>query len=84
MPLDAYLGTWSSDLLGDIALVRENGTLTLRTGMYEYDVAHWHLDTFTVDYLSWSYPSFATFRIDPDGRVAALTVFDHDFERITE
>lgn len=81
LPLDAYLGTYHSDVLGDIAFARDDGRLVLRTGMYDYEVSHWHLDTFLVDYLTWSHGQFATFAIGPDGEIGSVRVFDHEFAR---
>ena len=79
--IDNYLGTYSNAALGDIAIIRENGKLILKTGMYEYDFSHWHLDTFLVNYVSWSHGAFASFGIDPRGKVATVDVFDHVFEK---
>lgn len=79
--IDDYLGTYSNAELGDIAIIRQDGRLILKTGMYEYDFSHWHLDTFIVNYVSWSHGSFAAFGIDPKGKVATVEVFGHVFDK---
>lgn len=82
LALQDYFGTYRSDVLGDIRIERTDSGLFLRTGMYDYTLAHWHHDVFTVDYLVWSYPSFATFIVDPKGQVGELEVFGHRFEKL--
>lgn len=95
LPVEAFYGSYRNEILGEITFAAERGDPSipvparpehdgpvLRTGMYEYELSHWHLDTFLVDYVSWTRGSFATFGIDPDGRVATLDVFDHVFERV--
>ncbi len=94
LPLDAYYGRYASELLGTIEFAAARGGdvvvparpshdgPVLRTSMYEYEAAHWHVDTFTVDYMSWSYPQFARFLIDPAGAVEAIEVFGEVFERV--
>lgn len=81
LALEAYLGTWHSEILGDIELRQNASRLVLSTGMYDYDVSHWHLDTFLVNYLTWSRGTFASFSIDPEGEAATLDVFGHTFRR---
>ncbi len=81
LKLESYLGSYSNDVLGSISLLRQNGKLILKTGMYEYDVEHWHLDTFLVSYISWSAGTFAEFSISPEGDVATLEVFGQVFAR---
>ncbi|HZW58998.1 MAG TPA: serine hydrolase, partial [Woeseiaceae bacterium] len=81
LPLDAYLGSYDNAVLGSIEFERRDGKLELRTGMYRYEVSHWHLDTFLVDYLTWPHGVFMSFSIDGEGKVSAMNVFDGEFLR---
>ncbi len=81
LALEAYLGTWHSEVLGEIEFQGDASRLVLSTGMYDYDVSHWHLDTFLVNYLTWSRGTFASFTINPEGEVGSLDVFGHTFRR---
>ena len=83
LDLDDYLGSYTSDILGTIAFMRRGNKLILKTGMYEYDVEHWHLDTFLVSYISWSAGTFAAFQVNPEGKVGTLSVFGHEWKRDT-
>ena len=82
--MDDYLGTYSNDQLGEVRLMRRDRELILKTGMYEYDVSHWHLDVFLVNYVSWSSGTFASFGIDASGQVATMDVFGQTFEKRVE
>ncbi|ANO52497.1 serine hydrolase [Woeseia oceani] len=82
--MDDYLGTYSNAVLGEVRLMRRGRDLILKTGMYEYDVSHWHLDTFLVNYVAWSSGTFADFGIDPHGKVATMEVFGQTFEKLAE
>jgi CubicO group peptidase (beta-lactamase class C family) len=84
LPLDAYAGTYSSDLFGAMQLNREADGLVLRYAPdYVADVEHWHHDTFRA---VWRRPgfgsAFVTFTVDPRARAAVMEVEDFGrFER---
>ena len=82
LPIAQYYGTYRNDVLGDIRVETVDGELRLRTGMYDYELSHWHHDVFLVDYVTWSYPSFSTFAVDEEGIVATFDVFGERFERV--
>ena len=82
LPLDAYAGTYSDDVVGDIIVEYRDGMLAARSGIREYMLSHWQLDTFLVKRPDWRYGQFATFVIGTDGAVAALEFIGHGFERL--
>ncbi len=95
LELPAYFGVYRNDILGDVEFAARGGNAdvavparaehagpVLRTGMYEYEMSHWHLDTFAVNYVTWRHATFATFAVDESGRVASVEIFDHVFDRV--
>jgi DNA ligase D-like protein (predicted 3'-phosphoesterase) len=49
LPLDAYAGTYTDDLYGELRIELEDGGLVLRYAPeYVADLEHWHHDTFRV------------------------------------
>lgn len=74
LALDAYAGTYSDDLYGDVEVALEGGGLVLRYSPdYIADLEHWHHDTFRAVWRTTGFGApFATFTLDPRGRAAAL------------
>jgi hypothetical protein len=79
LPLDAYEGTYSNPLYGEMTVAVEDGRLVL--SYFEDfigDLEHWHQDIFRV---VWRRPeageSFARFTLDERARITALTVDEY-------
>lgn len=74
LALDAYTGTYSDDLYGDVEVALKDGGLVLRYSPdYIADLEHWHHDTFRAVWRTTGFGApFATFTLDPRGRAAAL------------
>lgn len=76
-PLDAYAGTYSDRVVGDVHVRIENGGLALQVAAGETaDLRHWSYDTFAVEwrdpFFRAIYPTFVTFTLDADGRPERL------------
>lgn len=82
LPLEAYIGSYHSEVNGDVVVGRNGRRLQLRTARITLEMRHWHLDTFLVEYEPWNLREFATFRIGTDGSVAALEILGDRFERL--
>lgn len=84
LALDAYAGTYASDLFGELHLRVEGGGLVLDySPEYTADLEHWHDDVFRA---VWRRPgagrSFVTFTVDPRARVPSLDLAGYGtFER---
>jgi CubicO group peptidase (beta-lactamase class C family) len=74
LPVDAYAGTYSSSVYGDVQLTLEDGRLVLSYSPdYVADVEHWHHDTFRAVWRRAGYGRpFVTFSLDSRARVAAM------------
>lgn len=88
LPLERYIGEYENPLVGRARVAMVNGQLTFGVpGAFLGRLEHWHLDTFR---LVWTggmagNKSFATFTIDPQGRVAAIDagrLFGGELERV--
>ena len=44
-------------------------------------MSHWHLDTFVLEHEPWGLKEFVTFRVEPDGKVNRLSLFELDLSR---
>jgi hypothetical protein len=85
LPLDAYAGTYQSDVYGNVKVTEEQGTLRFSySAPYSGSLEHWHYDTF---HLKWAGPgmgdTFVTFTLNARGRIETMKVqrFD-DFKRV--
>jgi CubicO group peptidase (beta-lactamase class C family) len=78
LPLARYAGAYADSLYGTVAVRLERGRLVLTPSAFlAADLEHWNYDTFRVRYRNWWIePATATFRLGPDGNVAALDLGD--------
>ncbi len=78
LPLDAYAGTYLSDLWGEMTVSREGDGLVLRyTSDFVADLEHWHHDIFRARWrTAGDGSSFVTFVLDERGRITGMTVED--------
>ncbi|MGA9574720.1 MAG: serine hydrolase, partial [Lysobacterales bacterium] len=83
LPIDAYAGLYRHPALGDIRIEGSGSNMQLRTTLVSFEMSHWHLDTFLVEYKVWEFHEFATFNIDPQGSITSVNVFGEKFDRVT-
>lgn len=78
LPLARYAGMYADSLFGSVTVRLERGRLVLAPSSFlTADLQHWNYDTFRARYRNWWIePSMATFRLGPDGAVAALDLGD--------
>lgn len=74
LPLEAYAGTYSDPLYGEMTVALENGKLVLRYSPdYVADLEYWQHETFRGNWRSRGFGSaFVTFGVDARGRVRSL------------
>jgi CubicO group peptidase (beta-lactamase class C family) len=82
LPAGAYAGLYRHPALGDIRVEGSGSGMKLSTKLYDFEMSHWHLDTFLVEYKLWEMHEFATFNIDPEGSIRSLDIFGENFERV--
>ena len=72
------MGTYASDLFGEIEITHGDGQLVHRygaSGMYDAVLEHWEHDTFLAHYNNrHEEPEFVSFTVGDDGEVSALDV----------
>lgn len=83
LPPSTYAGSYSNSSFGDIRIDGSGSRMTLQTTLIDFEMSHWHLDTFIVEYKTWEMHEFATFNIDPLGSITSVSVFGETFERKT-
>jgi CubicO group peptidase (beta-lactamase class C family) len=74
LAVEAYAGTYTSDLYGDVRITSEGGRLVLEYAPdYVADLEHWHHDTFRGRWRQRGFGhAFATFSLDRQGRAHRL------------
>jgi len=82
LPLKAYAGVYRNPAWGDLKVEVSGAGMRLETTLVGFDMSHWHLDTFLVEHYPWDMHEFASFSIDPEGSISALTFFGERFERV--
>lgn len=81
LELEAYAGTYESDVVGEIEVVLDDRKLALSSAMLSWDMQHWHLDTFQLVDGHGEPVDLVSFTIGPAGTVTALTVLGEAFAR---
>lgn len=81
IPMDAYAGTYTSTMYGDVTIANENGKLVMRlvpAPNFVADLEHWHLDTWRIHWrptVHYNFPrGFVTFTIDKAGKTDQLVI----------
>lgn len=82
LPADAYAGTYRSAKMGDIEIAGSGRKFRLKTTRVEFEMTHWQIDTFLVEYKQWEMREFATFNISPEASIISVEVFDESFEKV--
>lgn len=77
-----YAGKYRSESMGDIVIERSDKNMLLKTKKMEFEMTHWHLDTFLVEYSDWGMHEFAVFNIGPDGTISSLKLFGDSFKPV--
>jgi len=74
--LEAYVGTYSSEMYGDVEVTLVDGGLFVFRGPgLQGPATHWHYDTFRVDWdARWRGSALGSFELSAAGAVAALNV----------
>jgi CubicO group peptidase (beta-lactamase class C family) len=84
-PQDAYAGTYSDPLYGDIVVAAGDAGLSFALGELGGPMEHWHYDTFVVNFEQRQMgQGGVTFTLDANGNVAALDVFGRTFTRVAQ
>ncbi|HEX5873016.1 MAG TPA: serine hydrolase [Pyrinomonadaceae bacterium] len=91
LALDKYVGTYRSDLYGDVKVTHDAGKLSIRYGpAFNGDLTHWHYDTFRARFVtSGESKVFVTFALNAQGKLDTLTLglpgmADYPFKRVAE
>jgi len=84
LPLPTYAGTYRSESKGDILLEQSVRRMVLKTTRLDFEMSHWHLDTFLVEYKDWEMREFANFNISPDGAITSINIFGDTFKLVEE
>jgi CubicO group peptidase (beta-lactamase class C family) len=74
LPLDGYAGRYTNDMYGDLTISTAGGGLVFTMGTFTGDAQHWHHDTFRVTARGGPQRLFASFTIDPAGKVSRVTL----------
>jgi CubicO group peptidase (beta-lactamase class C family) len=80
----AYVGTYRSETMGDTLIEKSGRNMTLETTRVSFEMTHWHLDTFLVEYKNWQMKEFVKFSIGADGTLESFKLMGETFERVTE
>ena len=78
----AYTGKYRSQVIGDIHIEVSARKMTLKTNLIDFEMSHWHLNTYLIEHPTWQMHEFASFNIGPDGKVKSLDLFGDTFERV--
>ena len=80
--LEAYSGTFSDPLYGDVVITLEDDSLVFSLVELGGDLEHWHYDTFVVNFeRAWMGQGPVTFSFDAAGTAISLETFGRTFHR---
>jgi len=75
LTLAKYIGNYQNETFGNIKIVKRNKKLTLKTKLIDFEMSHWHLDS----YLVWDMKDFVAIDIGTDGSVLSFKLFGEVF-----
>ena len=82
LSLDAYTGTYTDSLWGEVTISMVQGALHLTADQLEGDLEHWQYDTFTVRWAkAWMGTGRASFRLNSAGRASTLVFRGRELRR---
>ena len=84
LALEDYAGRYSNPSVGEVLIAGSGSNMKLKTTLVDFEMSHWHLDTFLVEQQFSEMRDFASFNISPEGVVTSLDLFGTAFERVTE
>lgn len=84
LPESAYMGRYSNETVGDILIEKSGQQVMLKFALAKFELKHWHLDTFLLEYQPWQMHEFVSFNIGPYGRVDSLRMFGETFSFLKE
>ena len=82
LPPESYAGKYRNSAFGDILIEGAGSDMPLKTTLVDFEMSHWHLETFLVEFEAWGLHEFATFTIGADGSIQSVDVMGHTFERL--
>ncbi len=86
LPLTEYIGVYTDSLFGSLQIWLEGSSLVLeRSPFLTADLSHWHYDVFNALWQHrWLGDDLVTFRLGPNGKVAALEMQGRLLRRVPE
>jgi CubicO group peptidase (beta-lactamase class C family) len=87
LPLEKYVGTFESDMYGQIKVALDNQKLVVRFGPnFTGDLQHWHFDTFRVAWRDQMQgKGFVSFKLNTQGKASVLSIENlSEFTRVRE
>jgi CubicO group peptidase (beta-lactamase class C family) len=81
---ESYAGTYSNPSIGEVVIAGSGSDMKLKTTLVDFEMSHWHLDTFLVELKSTDMRDFASFNINPEGSITSFDFFGATFKRVTE
>ncbi|MEN8192182.1 MAG: serine hydrolase [Bacteroidota bacterium] len=84
LPMDAYQGKYQSSIIGNIIVEKSDSMLIYKSELIEFEMSHWHFDTFLFKNLPMQVKDFATFTIGIDGTVSSFELYGYTYERIKD
>jgi CubicO group peptidase (beta-lactamase class C family) len=82
LPFTSYAGIYRSEIMGDVSLEQAGEKMTLKTTQIDFEMSHWHLDTFLIEFKNWDMREFVNFNIGPDGTISSFSFGGDTFKRV--
>jgi CubicO group peptidase (beta-lactamase class C family) len=81
LAIEDYLGTYRHAAYGDLKLVQSEQGLLLQARQIQFELSHWHLDTFLVEKPSRHWKFLLPFSFGTDGKVRSFDMFGLAFNK---
>jgi len=82
LPLTDFTGTYQNNVIGDVVIELTGRDMTLKTSLVDFEMSHWHVNTFVVEFKAWEMQEFLSFNVDPDGTTGSFEFFGKTFNRL--
>ena len=84
LALEDYAGTYKHPAYGKLTIAQTEQGMLLSSGRIQFELSHWHLDTFLAERPSRDWKFLLPFSINSKGKVQSFDLFGEAFDKVAE
>ena len=84
LPIENFSGTYRHAAFGELEVVQTEHGMMLRSKKIQFELSHWHLDTFLAEHKGFDSKFLLPFRIGSKAEIQSLDLFELEFNKVEE